>query len=75
MVKKTKTQAQNSNQKLNKKTQALGGFPQKLKKVKKITQIWMFFQGGDAHFVISIAKYVQKQKFLYSKNQKGSKII
>jgi len=38
-VEKTKTQAQNSSQKLKKKTQALGGFFQKLKKVKKITQI------------------------------------
>ena len=34
----------------------------------------MFFQGGDAHFVISIEKYVQKQEFPYSKNQKVSKI-
>jgi len=33
----------------------------------------MFFLGGDAHFVISIAKYVEKQEFSYSKNQKVSK--
>ena len=33
----------------------------------------MFFQGGDAHFVISIAKYVEKQEFSYSKHQKVSK--
>ena len=32
VVEKTKTQAQNSSQKLKKKTQALGGFFQKLKK-------------------------------------------
>ena len=38
MVEKTKTQAQNSSLKLKKKTQALGGFSQKLKKLKKITQ-------------------------------------
>ena len=38
-VKKTKTQAQNSSQKLKKKTQALGGFFPNLKKLKKITQI------------------------------------
>ena len=27
----------------------------------------MSFQGGDAHFVIFIAKYVQKQEFSYKK--------
>ena len=70
MVEKTKTQAQNSSQKLKKKTQAPGGFFQKLKKVEKITHIWMFFQGGDAYFDISIVKYVQKREFSYSNNQK-----
>jgi len=39
VVEKIKTEAQNSSQKLKKKTQALGGFIQKLKKLKKKTQI------------------------------------
>ena len=34
----------------------------------------MLFQGGDAHFVIAIANYVQKQEFSYSKYQQVSKI-
>jgi len=51
------------------KTQALGGFFQKLKKLKKKNSKLNVFQGEDTHFVIFIAKYVQKQDFSYKKNQ------
>ena len=45
VVKKTKTQAQKSSQKLKKTTQALGGFFPKVRKLKKITQaLEGFFQ-------------------------------
>ena len=68
-VGKTKSQAQNSSQKLKKNTpQAPGGISQKSKKLKKKSQFWSFFKGGGTCFAIFINKYFQLQEFLIQKS-------
>ena len=73
MVEKTKTQAQNSSQKLKKKTQALGGFFQNLKKLKKKTQNWMFFRGMIHSLSFLLPNMFKNRKF-YTQRSKSFKI-
>ena len=73
-VKKTKTQAQNSSQKLKKKTQALGGFFQNLKKLKKKLKIECFSGGWYTvcHFYCQICS---KTGSFILKDPKVSKFV
>ena len=57
-VGKTKTQAQNSSQKLKLRE----AFPKKVKKTQEKSQFWSFFKWGGTCFAIFINKYFQLQE-------------